>query len=180
MRRRLTGTEEVMVVQSGTSRRTTTAEIAQTGAVVYANPTGTVGLSVVNGVAVTAMRSDAAPPLSQSIAPTWTGAHTPFRPAVALDGVTTVGGTSINSTGLFTSGVLGVPRGGARVSVRSRRGHHLCVGRERAYRAPEGHDADPLSLEYRGVEQSCVGASQPRRWGNRQSFCRASQRRFRR
>jgi hypothetical protein len=112
----LTGTEEVMVVQSGTSRRTTTAEIAQTGAVVYANPTGTVGLSVVNGVAVTAMRSDAAPPLSQSIAPTWTGAHT-FSAAVALDGVTTVGGTSINSTGLFTSGVLGVPRGGTGVGT---------------------------------------------------------------
>jgi hypothetical protein len=39
------------------------------------NPTGTVGLSVVNGTATTLMRSDGAPPLSQAIAPTWTGAH---------------------------------------------------------------------------------------------------------
>ncbi len=44
----------------------------QTGA----NPTGTVGLSAVNGVATTFLRSDGAPALSQSIVPTWTGAHT--------------------------------------------------------------------------------------------------------
>lgn len=42
----------------------------------FANPTGTVGLAVVNGSATTAMRSDGAPPLSQAIAPTWTGIHT--------------------------------------------------------------------------------------------------------
>ncbi len=41
-----------------------------------ANPTGSVGLSAVNGVATTYMRSDAAPALSQSITPTWTGEHT--------------------------------------------------------------------------------------------------------
>lgn len=41
----------------------------------FANPTGTVGLTVVNGVLTTALRSDAAPPLSQAIAPTWTGTH---------------------------------------------------------------------------------------------------------
>ncbi len=40
-----------------------------------ANPAGTVGLSAVNGVASTFMRSDAAPALSQSITPTWTGNH---------------------------------------------------------------------------------------------------------
>lgn len=40
-----------------------------------ANPTATIGLTAVNGVAVTAMRSDAAPPLSQAIAPVWTGVH---------------------------------------------------------------------------------------------------------
>jgi hypothetical protein len=44
-----------------------------------ANPTGTVGLSTVNGSATTWMRSDAAPPLSQAISPTWTGNHT-FTP----------------------------------------------------------------------------------------------------
>lgn len=40
-----------------------------------ANPTGTVGLSAVNGSATTFLRSDGAPALSQAIAPTWTAAH---------------------------------------------------------------------------------------------------------
>lgn len=40
-----------------------------------ANPSASVGLSAVNGVATTYLRSDGAPALSQSIAPTWTGAH---------------------------------------------------------------------------------------------------------
>jgi hypothetical protein len=41
-----------------------------------ANPTATIGLTVVNGTAITTMRSDGAPPLSQAIVPTWTGTHT--------------------------------------------------------------------------------------------------------
>lgn len=41
-----------------------------------ANPTAVVGLTVVNGSASTFMRSDAAPPLDQTIAPSWTGLHT--------------------------------------------------------------------------------------------------------
>lgn len=48
----------------------------------FANPTASVGLSAVNGSATTAMRSDAAPALSQAIAPTWTGTHI-FSPAAA-------------------------------------------------------------------------------------------------
>ncbi len=40
-----------------------------------ANPTATLGLSAINGVAATFMRSDAAPALSQSIAPSWTANH---------------------------------------------------------------------------------------------------------
>lgn len=40
-----------------------------------ANPTATIGLTAVNGVAASAIRSDGAPALSQSIAPTWTGQH---------------------------------------------------------------------------------------------------------
>jgi hypothetical protein len=40
-----------------------------------ANPTASVGLTAVNGVATTFMRSDAAPLLSQAIVPTWTGKH---------------------------------------------------------------------------------------------------------
>lgn len=41
-----------------------------------ANPSATVGLTAKNGSASTYMRSDAAPALDQSIAPTWTGQHT--------------------------------------------------------------------------------------------------------
>jgi hypothetical protein len=48
-----------------------------------ANPTGTVGLSAVNGVLTTYMRSDAAPPLSQSISPTMTG-NWIFQPTSGL------------------------------------------------------------------------------------------------
>jgi len=50
-----------------------------------ANPTASVGLSAVNGSATTYMRSDGAPALSQSIAPTWTGIHT-FSPAARSSG----------------------------------------------------------------------------------------------
>jgi hypothetical protein len=51
-----------------------------------ANPTGTAGLAAVNGSAATFMRSDGAPPISQAIAPTWTGVHA-FAPAARTSGV---------------------------------------------------------------------------------------------
>lgn len=41
-----------------------------------ANPTASIGLSAVNGVATTFLRSDGAPALDVAIAPTWTGLHT--------------------------------------------------------------------------------------------------------
>lgn len=41
-----------------------------------ANPTGTIGLTAVNGTAASFMRSDGTPALSQAIVPTWTGVHT--------------------------------------------------------------------------------------------------------
>ena len=53
----------------------------------FANPTAQVGLAVVNGVLTTAMRSDAAPPLSQAITPTWTNLHT-FQAGWLLTGGT--------------------------------------------------------------------------------------------
>jgi hypothetical protein len=43
---------------------------------VSANPTAKVGLTAVDGSAATFMTSDSAPPIDQTIAPTWTGAHT--------------------------------------------------------------------------------------------------------
>ena len=39
------------------------------------NPTAKVGLTAVNGSATTAMRSDGAPPIDQTITPTWTAQH---------------------------------------------------------------------------------------------------------
>jgi hypothetical protein len=79
-----------------------------------ANPTATVELAAVNGSATTFMRSDAAPPLDQSISPTWTGTHE-FSAAVGLNGHTSIaaggflqlaaGGASIDAT----AGAITVP-----------------------------------------------------------------------
>lgn len=59
-----------------------------------ANPSVSVGLSANNGVATTYMRSDASPALSQSITPTWTGAHI-FSSDVTLGGNVLTGLTFI-------------------------------------------------------------------------------------
>ncbi len=42
----------------------------------FANPTASIGLTTVDGVATTAMRSDGAPSIDQGIVPTWTSIHT--------------------------------------------------------------------------------------------------------
>src|ERR1051326_383729 len=55
------------------------------GAAGFADPTASVILSNVVGSATTAMRSDAAPPLSQAIAPSWSGVHT-FAPTARTSG----------------------------------------------------------------------------------------------
>src|SRR5580765_3185291 len=44
----------------------------------FANPTGSTGLSAVNGAATTALRSDAAPPLSASVQSALTGTSNSF------------------------------------------------------------------------------------------------------
>lgn len=57
--------------------RTATTNIwAAPAAGTAGNPSALVGLTAVNGSATTYMRSDGAPALDQSIAPTWTGKHT--------------------------------------------------------------------------------------------------------
>lgn len=66
----------------------------QTGA----NPTGSVGLSAVNGVATTFMRSDGAPALSVSIVPTWTGEHK-FSGTLTGDSYTSMSGISLSKSG---------------------------------------------------------------------------------
>lgn len=71
--RRLIGGTGIDILDSGPG---STIRISASGAVAGgANPTGTVGLAAVNGVASTYMRSDAAPPLNQGITPVWTGTH---------------------------------------------------------------------------------------------------------
>lgn len=59
--------------------------------VLPANPTALVGLAAVNGSAATFLRSDGAPALDQSIAPTWSGLHT-------FDLVPTIIPAPVNST----------------------------------------------------------------------------------
>jgi len=46
------------------------------GTTSFANPSASVGTSAVNGSASTAMRSDGAPAINQTMTPTWTGKHT--------------------------------------------------------------------------------------------------------
>lgn len=74
-----------------------------------ADPTGTVGLSTVNGVLTTFLRSDGAPPLSQAIVPTWTGDHTWSGAKITL-----MAGTTAKAPLNFTSGTnLTTPAAGA-------------------------------------------------------------------
>lgn len=67
---------------NGTGATTFGGAVTATGAIAgsnfsgFANPSGTAGLTAVNGSAITAMRSDGAPAISQAIVPTWTGTHT--------------------------------------------------------------------------------------------------------
>lgn len=61
-----------MLIYNGT----TWDHISSSNPATPANPTATVALAAKNGTAPTFMRSDGAPALDQTIAPTWTGAHT--------------------------------------------------------------------------------------------------------
>ncbi len=64
------GTRMVVVSATGTA---STQSIPAGGSL--ANPTGTIGLTAVNGSLTSALRSDGAPALSQAIAPNWSGLH---------------------------------------------------------------------------------------------------------
>ena len=87
-----------------------------------ANPTASLGLAAVNGGALTWMRSDAAPALSQAIAPTWTSTHT-FTPGSG-NAITVTTGTSAfqavtGTTGVYSAAITatGVRVTGAAVPV---------------------------------------------------------------
>lgn len=81
-----------------------------------ANPTGTIGLSAVNGSASTALRSDAAPALSQAIAPTWTAAHvfaaSSGNPVTITNAATTQVGLTVNGFAGQTNDVAVLTAGG--------------------------------------------------------------------
>lgn len=68
--------DDTTMSPAGTNKKTLISSILSliSGAT-GANPTGTIGLSTVNGSALTFLRSDGTPPLSQAIAPTWTAQH---------------------------------------------------------------------------------------------------------
>lgn len=71
-----------------------------------ANPTAVVGLTAVNGSATTFLRSDGAPPISQSITPTWTGVHT-FTQGLTTVGVAGTGNSVYQLNIIGQSGSLG-------------------------------------------------------------------------
>lgn len=80
-----------------------------------ANPTASVGLTAVNGVATTFLRSDGAPAIDQNIVPTWSGVHT-FNARIAANlGMTVAGGTFISRgiSDLATALALSVAASGA-------------------------------------------------------------------
>lgn len=60
-----------------------------------ANPSATIGLVAVNGSASSAIRSDGAPALSQTIVPTWTGTHTFSGTGTSANFTTNVGISSV-------------------------------------------------------------------------------------
>lgn len=67
----------------------------------FATPTASVGLTAIAGSAYTAMRSDAAPALDVTIAPTWSGLHT-FSQRITNTSTTSAAAT----TGAYTYGAL--------------------------------------------------------------------------
>lgn len=69
-------TAPLVAAFDGVLKTTVSCPTCLVGASAFANPTASVGLTAVNGTATTAIRSDAAPALSQAIIPTWTGLHT--------------------------------------------------------------------------------------------------------
>jgi hypothetical protein len=75
---------------------------AAAGGGTAANPTASLGLTAINGVATTYMRSDAAPALDVTIAPTWSGLHT-FSQRITNTSTTSGSAT----TGAYTYGTLG-------------------------------------------------------------------------
>ena len=88
-----------------------TGSLIGSTSVVGANPTASIGLTTVNGSALTFMRSDAAPALDVSISPVWTGVHKYIGGApITFDGAT--GGTfttTLNITDPTADRLIAIP-----------------------------------------------------------------------
>lgn len=97
----LLSAERVLTAGTNITLDTTVAGLitinASGSGVTFANPTASVGLSAVNGVATTAMRSDAAPALDVGISPTWSGTHTFSNQIITKAGSTS--STAVAPTG---------------------------------------------------------------------------------
>lgn len=84
---------------------------------VGANPSGSVGLTTVNGSASTFLRSDGAPAINLAITPSWTGAHAfgagitgttlAFTGAVSGDSLTATNGFGCNGQSAQTAVSIG-------------------------------------------------------------------------
>jgi hypothetical protein len=85
--------------------------VAQGGTTVSgATPSASVGLSAVNGSAGTFLRSDGAPALDQSIAPTWTGVHQFSDGKLQLKGATS-GTLTLKAAATAGTNTLTLPAG---------------------------------------------------------------------
>jgi hypothetical protein len=73
-----------------------------------ANPSSTIGLAAVNGAASTFLRSDGAPALSQSIAPTWSALHT-FTLAPKVTAFAGTGDQMVYADSTGQTGVQAIP-----------------------------------------------------------------------
>lgn len=78
-------------------------QYAQTVGTQSANPSNPIGLNAVNGTFATFMTSDSAPPLDQSIAPTWTGIHT-FDNTANFNAAISIGAGANVTGGLVATG----------------------------------------------------------------------------
>lgn len=97
--------EEVIVSPSPlSSLLLAEAEVIPTSA----NPSASVGLTAVNGIARTYLTSDSAPALSQAITPTWTGQHI-FSGGNEV--LITTSGTSLDALGILANGQASGSRG---------------------------------------------------------------------
>ncbi len=98
---------------------TMTGSVISAAASTFSNPAATIGLTAINGSATNAMRSDAAPALSQGIAPIWTGAHTWSVLGTFNAGITVVGAVNINNNATTNTTNIGTGNTSGTVNIGS-------------------------------------------------------------